>query len=169
MNFEKLDFKSQEKPFFGNISLYHKICMDILTTLLSLSEYNISLIENESKDIVSLMVINLTNNILDSLDFISDNFRANSLIVNEYPLLIEIKQMIDYLLMDPYSAGDKNINLAMDIFSDFFKLIEIKFLLLKDYNYEWQAPNEVINEYDLEIENFVIRLDDYRKRFEEIV
>ena len=103
--------------------------------------------------------------ILDSLDKVSDNLYSNDIITHEYPFFIEIKEMIECLLLDPIYESDYYLNLAITLFSDFFTLLEVKLLLFDGCSVEIEAPNHVLLEYDKELDEYMARLDKYRDEF----
>ena len=117
------------------------------------------------KGLSTTIAMEIINLILDSLDKVSDNLYSNDIITHEYPFFVEIKEMIECLLLDPIYESDTYINLAITLFSDFFTLLEVKLLLFDGCSIEIEAPNEVLEEYDKELDQYLIRLDKYRDEF----
>jgi len=70
--------------------------------------------------------------------------------------------------MDPIYESDTYLNLAITLFSDFFTLLEIKLLLFDGCSIEIEAPNQVLLEYDKELDKYLTRLDNYRDEFMEL-
>ena len=60
---------------------------------------------------------------------------------------------------------DEFINLAITLSSEFFTLLEIKLLLFDGYSMELEAPQEVLDEYDKELNNFIHRFNNYKDEF----
>ena len=117
------------------------------------------------KGLSTTVAMDIINIILDSLDKVSDNLYSNDIITHEYPFFIEIKEMIECLLLDPIYESDYYLNLAITLFSDFFTLLEVKLLLFDGCSVEIEAPNHVLLEYDKELDEYMARLDKYRDEF----
>lgn len=158
-----LDFN---ELFFGDISEYKKLVIGLLESLKNVTSASYWSMDTEcQKGISTLMGMEIINLILDSFDKISDNFYSNNLITHEYPFFVEIKEMIECLLLDPFYESDEYLNLAITLFSDFFTLLEIKLLLFDGCSIEIEAPNHVMFEYDKELDSYMERLDKYRNEF----
>lgn len=161
-----LDFN---ELFFGDLTEYKKLIIALLDSLKNVTAASYWSMDTECKKglstVVSMEIINL---ILDSLDKVSDNLYSNDIITHEYPFFVEIKEMIECLLLDPIYESDKYLNLAITLFSDFFTLLEVKLLLFDGCSIEIEASNQVMLEYDKELDNYMERLDKYRDEFIEI-
>jgi hypothetical protein len=70
--------------------------------------------------------------------------------------------------MDPIHEDNVYLNLAIDVFSEFFTLLEVKLLLFEGCLHEIEASDEIIDEYDKELNNYVERFKKYRNKFIEL-
>ncbi|RAP46176.1 MAG: hypothetical protein BZ135_04230 [Methanosphaera sp. rholeuAM6] len=158
-----LDFN---ELFFGDINEYKKLIISLLESLKDVTSASYWIMDTEcQKGLSTVVAMEVINLILDSLDKVSDNLYANDIITQEFPFFVEIKEMIECLLLDPIYESEKYLNLAITLFSDFFTLLEVKLLLFDGCSIELEAPNHVLEEYDKELENYMERLDKYRDEF----
>lgn len=158
-----LDFN---ELFFGDITEYKKLITSLFDSLKNVTSATYWSMDIETKKGLSTIVaMEIINIILDSFDKISDNLYANDLITHEFPFFVEIKEMIECLLLDPFYESDEYINLAITLFSDYFTLLEIKLLLFDGCSIELEADDKVLREYDLELDKYMLRLDHYRDEF----
>jgi hypothetical protein len=161
-----LDFN---ELFFGDITEFKKLIISLLESLKDVTPASYWSMDTEcQKGLSTAIAMEIINLILDSLDKVSDNLYSNDIITHEYPFFVEIKEMIECLLMDPIYESDTYLNLAITLFSDFFTLLEIKLLLFDGCSIEIEAPNHVLLEYDKELDNYLTRLDNYRDEFMEL-
>ena len=161
-----LDFN---ELFFGDLSEYKKLTISLLESLKNVTPASYWSMDTEvEKGLSTTIAMEIINLILDSMDKVSDNLYSNDIITHEYPFFVEIKEMIECLLLDPIYESDTYLNLAITLFSDFFTLLEVKLLLFDGCSIEIEAPNEVLEEYDKELDQYMIRLDKYRDEFMEL-
>ena len=158
-----LDFN---ELFFGDINEYKKLIISLLESLKDVTSASYWSMDTEcQKGLSTVVAMEVINLIMDSLDQVSDNLYANDIITHEFPFFVEIKEMIECLLLDPIYESEKYLNLAITLFSDFFTLLEVKLLLFDGCSIELEAPKHVMEEYDKELENYMERLDKYRDEF----
>lgn len=158
-----LDFN---ELFFGDISEYKKLIISLFESLKNVTSASYWSMDTEcQKGLSTIVGMDIINLILDSLDKISDNLYSNDIITHEYPFFVEIKEMIECLLLDPFYESDEYLNLAITLFSDYFTLLEVKLLLFDGYAIELEADEKVLKEYDSELDNYMQRLDKYRDDF----
>ncbi len=152
--------------FFGDISEYKKLIISLLDSLKNVTSASYWSMDTEcQKGLSTVLGMEIINLILDSFDKISDNLYSNDLITHEFPFFVEIKEMIECLLLDPFYESDDYINLAITLFSDYFTLLEVKLLLFDGCSIEIEAEEKVLREYDLELDKYMLRLDHYRDEF----
>lgn len=155
--------------FFGDISEYKKLIISLLESLKDVTPASYWSMDTEcEKGLSTEIAMEIINLILDSLDKVSNNLYSNDIITHEYPFFVEIKEMIECLLLDPIYESDSYLNLAINLFSDFFTLLEIKLLLFDGCSIEIEAPNHVMLEYDKELDSFLTRFDKYKDEFMEL-
>ncbi len=158
-----LDFN---ELFFGDITEYKKLIISLLESLKNVTPASYWSMDTEcDKGLSTVLGMEIIDLILDSLDKVSNNLYSNDIITHEYPFFVEIKEMIECLLLDPIYESDTYLNLAITLFSDFFTLLEIKLLLFDGCSVELEAPDHVMLEYDKELDQYLIRLDNYRDEF----
>ncbi|WP_461436515.1 hypothetical protein [Methanosphaera sp.] len=158
-----LDFN---ELFFGDITEYKKLIIGLFESLKHVTPASYWSMDAEcQKGLSTTVAMDIINIILDSLDKVSDNLYSNDIITHEYPFFIEIKEMIECLLLDPIYESDYYLNLAITLFSDFFTLLEVKLLLFDGCSVEIEAQNHVLLEYDKELDEYMARLDKYRDEF----
>ncbi len=158
-----LDFN---ELFFGNLAEYKKLVISLLESLKNVSAITIwSIDDSNPKGLSTIMTMKIIELILTSLDKVGDNLYANELIAHEFPLFMETKEMIEFLLYDPIYDSEEYLNLAITLFSEFFTLLEVKLLLFDGCTKEMEASDEVYEEYDMEIRKYMKRLDKYRDEF----
>ena len=162
-----LDFK---ELFFGNLSEYKKTMISLFESLRGISATTFwSIDESEAKGMSAILVMSITDLILDSLDEVLENFYSNDLITFEFPYLIESKEMIACLLMSPMYESDDYLNLAITLFSDIFTLLEVKLLLFDGYDMEIEAPDYILEEYSQERDRYVTKFEENRNQFLKLV
>lgn len=158
-----LDFN---ELFFGNLSEYKQIVISLLESLKNITPTTYwSMDEECQKGLSTIMTMEIINLILDSFDKIADNLYSNDLVTHEFPFFIETKEMIECLLLDPIYESDEYINLAINLFSEFSTLLEVKLLLFDGCTIELEAPDCVLEEYDKEMKKYVEKFDKYRDEF----
>ena len=163
---EALDFS---KKLFGNISEYNKLISSLLESLKNVTGDTFwEMGTSQHKGLSTIITMDIINTVLDSYDLIAENLYGNDLVVQEYPIFLEIKEMVECLLLDPIYENDDYLNLAISMSSDFFTLIEIKLLLYQGYEFELEAPDHINDEYDKELHKYLDRFDNYRDEFIEI-
>lgn len=158
-----LDFNDM---LFGNIKEYNKLIISLLESLKNVTPQTFWNMDHSSKSglstIISMEIIDL---ILDSYDKIADNLYSNDLATQEFPFFLETKEMVECLLLDPFYESEEFLTLAINLSSEFFTLLEVKLLLFEGYSLEIEAPQEVLDEYDKELDSFVERFDKYKDQF----
>lgn len=158
-----LDFN---ELFFGDINEYKKLVSSLLDSLRNITPVTYwSMDEECQKGLSTVMAMEIINLILDSFDTISDNLYSNDLITHEFPFFLETKEMIECLLLDPIYESDDYINLAMTLFTEFFTLLEVKLLLFDGCMIELEAPQEVLDEYDKELNKYFKKFETYKDEF----
>ncbi|MDO5826521.1 MAG: hypothetical protein Q4Q22_09075 [Methanosphaera sp.] len=158
-----LDFN---ELFFGDLEEYKRLVISLLESLKIVSATTLwSITEDTPKGLSTIVTMDIMDTILDSLDKISDNLYANKLITHEFPIFVETKEMIEILLTDPIFDSDDYLNFAITLFSDFFTLLEVKLLLFEGCNYEIEAPQHVLDEYDKELDKYFVKFDGYKDYF----
>lgn len=161
-----LDF---DENFFGNLEEYKNLIISLLETLKHVTPPTLwSIAEESPSGLTTDVTLGIMNIIFDSFDKVSDNLYQNKLIRHEFPLFVETKEMIEYLITDQIYESDEYINLSITLFSEFFTLLEVKLLLFEGYQMEFQAPPEVIDEYDKELAKYMDKLDNYKTQFLEL-
>ncbi len=165
MNKKTLDFN---EPFFGDLHEYKDLSINLMNSLKNISYDDTLSEETGSNDLLTDMVLNITDMIMDNMDQISENLYSNDLITHEFPLFLEAKEIIQWVLMDPIHEDNVYLNLAIDVFSEFFTLLEVKLLLFEGCLHEIEASDEIIDEYDKELNNYVERFKKYRNKFIEL-
>lgn len=161
-----LDFN---ELFFGDLDEYKNLIISLLESLKNVSmATRWSIEEDTPKGLSTFVTMDIMNIILDSLDKVSDNFYSNDLITHEFPMFVEIKQMIELFITDSMFDSEEYINFAINVFSDFFTLIEVKLLLFDGCAIEIEAPPHVLEEYDKELDKYFIKFDEYKNQFIEL-
>ncbi|RAP53885.1 MAG: hypothetical protein BZ137_05265 [Methanosphaera sp. rholeuAM130] len=158
-----LDFN---ELFFGDLEEYKRLVISLLESLKIVSPTTLwSITEDTPKGLSTIVTMRIMDIILDSMDKISDNLYANTLITHEFPIFIETKEMIEILLTDPIFDSDDYLNFAITLFSDFFTLLEVKLLLFEGCTLEIEAPQHVLDEYDKELDKYFVKFDGYKDYF----
>ena len=158
-----LDFN---ELFFGDLEEYKNLVISLLESLKIVSPTTFwSITEDTPKGLSTIITMDIMAIILDSLDKIADNLYANDLITHEFPIFVETKEMIEILLTDPSFDSEEYINFAINIFSDFFTLLEVKLLLFDGCSIELEAPDHVLEEYDKELDKYIMKFDEYKDEF----
>ena len=161
-----LDFN---ELFFGDLTEYKKLIIELLESLRIVSHTTFwSMDASTKKGLSTVVTMEIINIILDSFDAVSDNLYSNTLMAHEFPYFVETKEMVECLLMDPIYESDEFLNLAITLTSDFFTLLEVKLLLFDGCQTEIEAPQNVIEEYDRELDNYFNRFNNYRDEFMEL-
>jgi hypothetical protein len=161
-----LDFN---ELFFGDLTEYKKLIIELLESLRIVSPTTFwSMDASTKKGLSTVVTMEIINIILDSFDAVSDNLYSNTLMAHEFPYFVETKEMVECLLMDPIYESDEFLNLAITLTSDFFTLLEVKLLLFDGCQTEIEAPQNVIEEYDRELDNYFKRFNNYRDEFMEL-
>ena len=158
-----LDFNDM---FFGDLEEYKKLVISLLESLKIVSPTTMwSITEDTPKGLSTIVTMDIMGIILDSMDKISNNLYSNDLITHEYPIFVETKEMIEIVLTDPVFDSEEYINFAINLFSDFFTLLEVKLLLFDGCSLEIEAPDHVLEEYDKELDKYIIKFDEYKDEF----
>ncbi|MCD7782018.1 MAG: hypothetical protein LUG89_04935 [Methanosphaera sp.] len=161
-----LDFSDK---LFGNIAEYNKLITSLLESLKNVTLDTFwEMGSPQQKGLSTIVTMDIINTILDSYDVISERLYGNKLVLHEYPIFIETREMVECLLLDPIYENDDYLNLAIALSTDFFTILEVKLLLFEGYEHELLAPKHVINEYDKELDKYLERFDEYRNKFIEI-
>lgn len=158
-----LDFND---GLFGNISEYKQIIVSLLESLKSMTPetfWNTQI--DGKKGLSALLYMEIMDLVIDSYRAIADNLYANKLVAYEFPYFIEVKEMVESLLNEDLSMDDSYLNLAINLSSDFFTLLEVKLLLFSDYDSILTVPDEVMDEYEKELEKYINQFDKYRDEF----
>lgn len=154
------------ETLFGDIKEYNKLITSLLESLKNVTPSTFWNIDQSSSDDLSTMIaVEIIDLILESYEKVADNLYSNILASHEFPIFLETKEMIECLLMDPFYETDEFLNLAINLSSEFFTLLEIKLLLFEGYAVEIEAPQEVLDEYDKELESFIVRFNKYKDQF----
>ncbi len=160
---KSLDFN---KILFGNVTEYKQLLTSLLESLKNVTpETYYDMAGSSNKGLSTIVVMDIINTILDSFDVISDKLYTNDLVVHEFPIFIELKNMVECLLVEPIFETDDYINLAIRLSSDFFTLMEVKLLLFEGYTNEVEAPVHIIDEYDKELDKYLERFNECRDEF----
>ena len=160
---KSLDFN---EIFFGDIKEYNRLIISLLESLRNITPITFwNMDQSESDDLSTTIALEIIDLILESYEKVADNLYSNDLAVHEFPIFLETKEMIECLLMDPFYECDEFFNLAITLSSEFFTLLEIKLLLFDGYSMELEAPQEVLDEYDKELNNFIHRFNNYKDEF----
>jgi len=158
-----LDFN---ELFFGDLEEYKKLVISLLESLKIVSPTTMwSITEDTPKGLSTIVTMDIMGIILDSMDKISDNLYSNDLITHEFPIFVETKEMIEIVLTDPVFDSEEYINFAINLFSDFFTLLEVKLLLFDGCSFEIEAPDHVLEEYDKELDKYIVKFDEYKDEF----
>ncbi len=158
-----LDFN---ELFFGDLEEYKKLIVGLLESLKVVSPTTLwSITEDTEKGLSTIVTLDIMNLIMESLDMVSNNLYSNDLITHEFPIFVETKEMIEILITDPIFDSDEYLNLAITLFSEFCTLLEVKILLFDGCELEIQAPKHVLEEYDKELDSFLIKFEEYKDEF----
>ncbi|MBE6487568.1 MAG: hypothetical protein E7Z86_02535 [Methanosphaera stadtmanae] len=158
-----LDFNEM---FFGDLEEYKKLIVGLLESLKVVSPTTLwAITEDTEKGLSTIVTLDIMNLIMDSLDMVSNNLYSNDLITHEFPIFVETKEMIEILITDPIFDSDEYLNLAITLFSEFCTLLEVKILLFDGCELEIQAPKHVLEEYDKELDSFLIKFEEYKDEF----
>lgn len=158
-----LDFN---ELFFGDLEEYKKLIIGLLESLKVVSPTTLwSITEDTEKGLSTIVTLDIMNLIMESLDMVSNNLYSNDLITHEFPIFVETKEMIEILITDPIFDSDEYLNLAITLFSEFCTLLEVKILLFDGCELEIQAPKHVLEEYDKELDSFLIKFEEYKDEF----
>ncbi len=161
--------KELNRELFGDVTEYKNIITNLLESLkLVTPETFYDMASSSSKGLSTLVVMDIINTILDSFDIVSDNLYSNNLVVHEFPIFIEIKNMVECLLLEPIYESDDYLNMAIRLTSDFLTLMEVKLLLFDGYFNEVEAPDHIRDEYDKELDNYLERFNECRDEFIEM-
>lgn len=158
-----LDFN---ELFFGDLEEYKKLIVGLLESLKVVSPTTLwSITEDTQKGLSTIVTLDIMNLIMESMDMVSNNLYSNDLITHEFPIFVETKEMIEILITDPIFDSDEYLNLAITLFSEFCTLLEVKILLFDGCELEIQAPKHVLDEYDKELDSFLIKFEGYKDEF----
>jgi len=158
-----LDFNEM---FFGDLEEYKKLIVGLLESLKVVSPTTLwAITEDTEKGLSTIVTLDIMNLIMDSLDMVSNNLYSNDLITHEFPIFVETKEMIEILITDPIFDSDEYLNLVITLFSEFCTLLEVKILLFDGCELEIQAPKHVLEEYDKELDSFLIKFEEYKDEF----
>ncbi|OED30893.1 hypothetical protein [Methanosphaera sp. WGK6] len=161
-----LDFNDM---LFGDLTEYKKLVVSLIESLKIVTPVTfLNMGSSSQKGLSTIIVREVVDLILDSFDKIADNLQANDLISHEFPLFLETKEMVECLLMDPVYDSEMYLNLAMTLTSEFFTLLEVKLLLFDGYAMEVEAPGHVLEEYDKELDKYLVKFDQYKAEFIEL-
>lgn len=152
--------------FFGDLNEYKRLIISLLESLKLVTPTTYWTLDTDStKGLSAIIIMEILDLIFNSLDKVADNMYSNDMVTQEFPIFLEIKEIIECLLNEPIYESDEYINLAISIFSDFFTLIEAKLLLFDGCSIELEASQEVLDEYDKEFENYIERFERDKSEF----
>lgn len=160
---ENLDFNNK---LFGNITDYKKLIISLLEALKSMTPetfWNIKL--EGKKGLSSILVMEIIDLILDSYSEIADAMYADKMVAQEFPYFIEIKEMVECILLDNFYEEEEYLNLAIDLSADYFTLLEIKILLIDECTNPIEVPDQVMDEYLAEFSKYIKQFNISRDKF----
>lgn len=162
---QALDF---DDGVFGNIHEYNQLITGLFETLKSVTAETFwNMHVDGKKGLSTIIAMEIIDLILDSYSEIAECFYANENIAQEYPYFVEIREMIECLLSDHFYDNERYLNLAVNLSSDFFTLLEVKVLLFEGKGV-LSVADDVMDEYINEFTKFIEKFNNYRDEFIEL-